>query len=232
LLKRFKIRMIEQILSNGIPLGIFLSFMIGPVFFVLLEISITKGFRAALFFDFGVILADILFISLSYLGSYRLISKIKDDPGLFIFGGFIMIIYGLISFFKLKKYKEEKEEEAVKLIKKDYLNLFIKGFLLNFINIGVLGFWLLIIITFVPKFQGESLTVLWFFIVVIGTYILTDIGKILLAKQLLSKLTPINIKRAKQLTSLLLIVFGIILITQGLFPSEKTFVEKTIQKIQ
>ncbi|HRB73280.1 MAG TPA: LysE family translocator, partial [Flavobacterium sp.] len=41
--------MIDDILT-GIPLGFFLSFMIGPVFFVLLETSITKGFRAAMSF--------------------------------------------------------------------------------------------------------------------------------------------------------------------------------------
>mgnify|MGYP000648356774 FL=1 len=46
--------LLQDILS-AIPLGFFLSFMIGPVFFVLLETSVVKGFRAALFFDLGVI---------------------------------------------------------------------------------------------------------------------------------------------------------------------------------
>ena len=48
--------MIEDI-QAAIPLGFFLAFMIGPVFFVLLETSVIKGFRAALAFDLGVILA-------------------------------------------------------------------------------------------------------------------------------------------------------------------------------
>ena len=43
--------MINDILA-GIPWGILLSFMIGPVFFVLLETSVVKGFRAAVVFDF------------------------------------------------------------------------------------------------------------------------------------------------------------------------------------
>ena len=64
--------MINDILA-GIPWGIFLSFMIGPVFFVLLETSIIKGFRAALVFDLGVVLGDIFFICVAYLVSYRLI---------------------------------------------------------------------------------------------------------------------------------------------------------------
>jgi threonine/homoserine/homoserine lactone efflux protein len=69
--------MINDILA-GLPWGIFLSFMIGPVFFILIETSITKGFRAALTFDLGVVLGDIFFIGIAYLGSYRLISNLKD----------------------------------------------------------------------------------------------------------------------------------------------------------
>ncbi|EKT4546522.1 LysE family transporter [Flavobacterium psychrophilum] len=225
--------MIQYILGNGIPLGIFLSFMIGPVFFVLLEISITKGFRAALIFDLGVILADIFFISIAYLGSYRLIQSLKDDPALFILGGIIMVTYGLISFFRLRKaHKAADEEEVVELIKKDYLNLFIKGFLLNFINIGVLGFWLLIIITFVPKLQSEVPNVICFFTTVILTYIVTDICKILLSKQLRNKLTTENIIKVKKISSILLIIFGAFLLSQGWFPSDKTFVTNTIEKIE
>jgi len=97
--------MINDILA-GLPWGLFLSFMVGPVFFILLETSITKGFRAAIVFDFGVVLGDIFFIAIAYLGSYRLISSLKDKPALFIFGGIIMLAYGIISFVRLKN--EEK----------------------------------------------------------------------------------------------------------------------------
>ena len=226
--------MIQYILSNGIPLGIFLSFMIGPVFFVLLETSITKGFRAAFVFDVGVVLGDVLFIGIAYLGSYRLIQSLKDDPALFIFGGIIMLTYGLISFFKLRKASKniEADQEVVELIKKDYLSLFIKGFLLNFINIGVLGFWLLIIITFGPRLQMEISNVIWFFSTVILSYLVTDIGKILLAKQLRKKLTPANIIKIKKISSILLIIFGAVLLSQGWFPSDKQFVKDTIEKIE
>lgn len=52
--------MLEDI-QAAIPLGFLLSFMIGPVFFVLLETSAVRGFRAALVFDLGVIFADVVF---------------------------------------------------------------------------------------------------------------------------------------------------------------------------
>lgn len=225
--------MIDDILT-GIPLGFFLSFMIGPVFFVLLETSITKGFRAAMSFDFGVVVADIFFIAVAYFSSYRLIQSIKDDPALFIFGGIIMFTYGLITFLKLRKAHKliDPEEEVIEILKKNYLSLFMKGFLLNFINIGVLGFWLAIIITFGPKFDMDSSRMTIFFSAVIGSYLITDIGKVLLAKQLRSKLTPTNIIKVKKASSVLLIVFGMVLMLQGWFPKEKEFVKDTLEKIE
>lgn len=179
--------MINDILA-GLPWGLVLSFMVGPVFFVLLETSITKGFRAALVFDLGVVLGDIFFIAIAYLGSYRLISSLKDDPALFIFGGIIMLTYGIISFVKLKKEEKINDEEIDRdILKRNYGSLFVKGFLLNVINIGVLGFWLAVIISVGPKLDMQTSRMMTFFTAVIITYLLIDCAKILLAKQLKSK---------------------------------------------
>jgi len=224
--------MIEDIIT-GIPLGIFLSFLIGPVFFVLLETSAVKGFRAALVFDIGVVLADILFIAVAYFSSYRLILSIKNDPAIFIFGGISMLTYGIISFVKLKKVSKNVDEIAVEeLIKKDYLSLFIKGFLLNFINVGVLMFWFMILITIGPKLELETSRMVTFFSAVLLTYLLVDIGKILLAKQLRSKMTPSNILKIKKVISILLVIFGLTLMFQGWFPSDQKLVKKALEKIE
>ena len=113
--------MIQDILT-AIPLGIFLSFLIGPVFFVLLETSAVKGFRAALVFDLGVVFADIVFILIAYFSSYKLIESLKNDPSIFIFGGILMLTYGIISFIKLKKLKNEVSQEKIEIVfqKKNY----------------------------------------------------------------------------------------------------------------
>jgi len=223
--------MLQDIIS-GIPLGIFLSFMVGPVFFVLLETSAVKGFRAAFVFDLGVVLADIFFIAVAYLGSYRLIQSIKDKPALFIFGGIVMLVYGIISLSKLKKQQKVKFELIdQEIIKKNYGSLFAKGFFLNFINIGVLGFWLAVIISIGPKLQLETSRMIVFFSSVIGSYLLVDIGKIVLAKQLKHKMTPANILKMKKVTSILLIIFGCILMFQGWFPSENKLAKKVLEKI-
>lgn len=223
--------MLQDILS-GIPLGVFLSFMIGPVFFVLLETSAVKGFRAAFVFDLGVVTADIVFISLAYFSSYRLIQTIKNDPAIYIFGGILMLTYGLVSYLKIQKATKNLDENVIiEITKNNYLSLFIKGFLLNFINVGVLLFWFLVLITFGPKLELETSRMIIFFATVIGTYLLVDIGKIVLAKQLKSKMTPVNILKMKKLISVLLIVFGLVLMFQGWFPSENKLAKKVLEKI-
>ncbi|HMB61790.1 MAG TPA: LysE family transporter, partial [Eudoraea sp.] len=143
--------MLEDV-QAAIPLGFLLSFMIGPVFFVLLETSATKGFRAGLFFDLGVIIADILFLTIAYFSSFQLLENLSNQPGLYVFGGVILLVYGITTFFK-KDVK--KEEHQVRTRGGDYLSLFVKGFLLNFINIGVLVFWLGVIIIVGPSLDNE-----------------------------------------------------------------------------
>jgi threonine/homoserine/homoserine lactone efflux protein len=223
--------MINDILA-GLPWGLFLSFMVGPVFFILLETSITKGFRAALVFDLGVVLGDVFFIAIAYLGSYRLIQSLKDKPALFIFGGIIMLAYGFISFVKLKKEEKINTEEIDRdIIKRNYGSLFVKGFLLNVINIGVLGFWLAVIISVGPKLEMQNTRMFTFFTAVIVTYLVVDCIKILLAKQLKSKMTPTNILKIKKGISVVLMIFGFVLMIQGWFPKEKEMVKNAFEKI-
>ena len=224
--------MIEDIIL-GIPLGILLCFMIGPVFFVLLETAAIKGVRAALVFDAGVVSADLFFIAIAYFSSYRLINNIKDEPALFIFGGLVMVTYGVISFVKQKKATKKLDiNDQIELIKKNYGGLLVKGFLLNFINVGVLGFWLLIFITFGPHLELKTSRLAVFFASVIGTYLIVDIIKILLAKRLKSKMTPANIIKIKQVTSILLILFGFTIMLQGWFPSDQKLVKQALEKIE
>ena len=139
-------------IKNAIIGGFFLSFMIGPVFFMLIQTSILKGARAAIAFNIGVILGDVAFILIAYLGSRHLLEKVKDDPRLFYIGGLILIIYGLFTYFdKSNKKQVEEESKLIDIpVENNYLRLLFKGFFLNFINIGVLIFWLGVIVVIGP----------------------------------------------------------------------------------
>jgi len=220
--------MLEDI-QAAIPLGFFMSFLIGPVFFVLLETSAVKGFRAALVFDLGVILADILFIVVAYFSSFQLLENLSNQPGLYVFGGVILLIYGVTTYFKteINKGKPSLGQE-----KKNYLALFVKGFLLNFINIGVLVFWLGLIIVVGPSLDNDSNRIVIFFGTMLGAYLFMDILKILLAKQLKRKLTYKRISQVKKVLGIVLVICGLVLITKGFLPKDKFDIEKGIEKIE
>jgi threonine/homoserine/homoserine lactone efflux protein len=222
--------MIEDI-QAAIPLGFFLAFMIGPVFFVLLETSVIKGFRAALVFDLGVISADIIFIAIAYFSSFQLLESLSNQPGLYVFGGIILVVYGLIIYFKKPK-KETIDTKEIIAPKTNYLSLFIKGFFLNFINIGVLVFWLGIIIVVSPSLENNSNRFIVFFGTMIAAYFVTDIIKILLAKQLKNKLTPQAIIKVKRFLGLILVVCGTVLIIKGFLPKDKLNPQQIIDKIE
>ena len=224
--------MIEDI-QAAIPLGFFLAFMIGPVFFMLIETSITKGVRAAIAFDIGVIIADIIFITISYLSSFQLLENLSNLPGLYIFGGSILSVYGVIVLIK-KPNEKEIEEEINNTTKANYLQLFVKGFLLNFINIGVLVFWLGVVVVTGPSLDNKVNRFIVFFSTLITIYFLTDLIKITLAKQLKKKLTPRIIVKTKKILGGLLLVFGLALITKGFLPKDglnpQTITEEITEK--
>lgn len=220
--------MIDDILT-AIPFGIILAFTIGPVFFVLLETSATKGFKSALIFDFGVILADVVFIALAFFSTNKLVEKVKDDPSFLIFGGVLLVVYGLISFIKTSKSFRSIVREYHKVeIKKGYGKLFIKGFLLNFINIGVLLGWLGFIVIGTSLTTSENGTLI-FVTTMLATYFITDLFKIAAAKRLKNKLTPRRIYKTKKIVALAILGFGIILLSQGLFPE---LYEKSKEQIE
>ncbi|NHN25580.1 LysE family transporter [Flavobacterium jejuense] len=221
-----------QDILSAIPWGLLLAFSIGPGFFVLLETSITKGFRAAFTIDLGIVFGDVLFILIAYLSTNQLLEQLKDNPTLFIIGGLIMLGYGLVSFILLKRsYKKQQEivEDEDNIQKNNYFALFFKGFLVNFINIGVLGFWLMIIITHGPKMNMNTERITIFFAAILFFYLLFDVAKILLAKQLKNKLTPQNIYKIKRVISIVILLFGLFFVLQGIFPNEKEKLQKKFE---
>lgn len=205
---------------NALITGFFLSFMVGPVFFVLLETSATKGIKQAIVFDLGVITADVIFIFLSYYGSYALLNKIKDDPRLFFGGGIILFSYGLITFIKEKRRKIILDPKLVIIEKENLLGQFFKGFLLNFINVGVLGFWLALVIVISSNVGMNGERVFLYFTSVIIAYFVTDLGKIILAKQLKNKLTPSVITKIRKIMGIILMVIGLAIALKGFIPQQ------------
>lgn len=198
--------------------GFLMAFAVGPVFFTLIETAITKGIRAAIFFDLGALLADIIFIFIAFFSTNRILEKVKHDPGLLIFGGAILVAYGIISYIRTNKsiFKIVREHYAVN-VKKNLGGLFLKGFLLNFVNFGVLAGWIGVLIMANALTSSEN-GVFLFITTVLATFFGTDLLKMLLAKRLKNRMTPRFIFKTKKWVSILILSFGVILLFQGIFP--------------
>lgn len=208
--------------------GFLLAFAVGPVFFTLIETSITKGFKAAVFFDLGAMAADIIFILIAFYSTSKILEKVKDDPGLLIFGGAVLIAYGIISYIRTAKsfIKIAREHYAVN-VKKNLGGLFLKGFLLNFVNFGVLAGWIGTIIMANALTTGKN-GVFLFLTTVLATFFLTDLLKITLAKKLRNKMTPRFTYKTKKWVSILIIGFGALMLLQGIFSDH---IQKGIENI-
>ena len=216
-----------QFFLQAIGIGFLLSVMVGPVFFILLETSITKGIRAALALDIGVFISDILYIlfALSFVDQ---ISSINSGENKLIFGfigGSIFIIYGTFYFFKKSKMADltleaENTSKEVAAAPKDYLLLGLKGFILNIANPAVIFYWLSILslaAQSVPdNTKNPNTWILLFLSILLGTYFSIDVLKVFTAKRLR---TLVN----QNLLNALNILIGLIFFLTGIFQIIKNF---------
>tara|TARA_B100001559_G_C16353200_1_gene553686 strand:+ start:276 stop:893 length:618 start_codon:yes stop_codon:yes gene_type:complete len=200
-------------LLTPITVGFFTAFIMGPVFWVLLETSITKGFKAAVAFDLGVMFADVCFIGVCYLGSFQLLEDEQNKQGLFVLGGTILLLYGLFSW--INRAKKSKNQPDIQESKENYFGLAAKGFAINILNVGVFIFWGGVTIVSSPA-SGKSFTsFVLFFSIVLLSYFITDLLKISVANRFKTLLSGKGIVIVNSIVSLILVVSGVVLILKG-----------------
>jgi threonine/homoserine/homoserine lactone efflux protein len=202
----------------AIPIGIVLAFTIGPVFFTVLETSISKGVKAAIFVDIGVVLSDVLFFVIAFFSTNSLLKSIEENTDSWYFlGGVLLVAYAGVSLIKIIQEKNSPENKEGALIENspNLLKMVLKGFLLNIINVVVLFYWVGIILYFGPQLEMNESKIYLFFIIIISTYFTIDLGKIYLAQQLKKRLTDIVIKTIKIVVNSFIVICGLFLIFKG-----------------
>lgn len=197
--------------------------MLGPAFFMLIETSIQKGIRAALSFDIGVFISDIIYILIAYL-FYQEISSLLNDSNkllLKLVGGVIFIGFGSMTYLKKKAPTATDQQFIAYSVKnsREYWMLFIKGFFLNFANPMMIIYWLSVITIGIQKtdhIMGVDPVLIYLGFILI-TFFSFDIIKIFAAKKLRPFVTPQLLNNLNRFISFILIGFGIILFIQGIF---------------
>ena len=201
----------------AIFLGIILSFTIGPVFFTILEISVSKGFKAAVFFNIGVVFSEIVFFAIAYASTSSLLESIQENPSWKVLGGVLLSFYAGITLLSMYQNKDDVDHYSFnpKSESPNVIKNMIRGFLLNIINFAVLVFWILVVANYGPGFQDTDYKMVMFFLAIVGTYFSIDLGKIYLAQQLKNYLTKEIIVKIKLAVNVIILLIGLVLIFKG-----------------
>jgi len=204
-------------LFKGIILGFTLAILLGPAFFSLLQTSIFRGFKAGLMLAFGIILSDMMLISLCYFGYVQIFDNPENQLSIGIIGGVILIVFGVFTFTRKPIIEEQlNNSEDAKNKNPKIITYIGKGFLMNTLNPFIFLFWIGVVSFASSNYGLDINNLLAFFSGILGTILLTDFIKCYLAIKLRKFLNVKVITWINRLVGIILAVFGIVLIVRVL----------------
>jgi threonine/homoserine/homoserine lactone efflux protein len=233
---------------HGALMGLTLAtiFGFGPAFFLLIQTSISKGFKTALLFDLGVLLSDMFVVILMMLTSIQI--SFDNSANMVVAGvtaGLIIIGFGIFTFYsKPEKIVARSEKKSAQLAEMDkkfekldqrfdkidekldikregprwyvYLS---KGFIMNVFNPFIWVFWMTTVATVAGSdvYNGNWSLEALFFLGTFATVFAIDIMKILGSYSLKRFFTEKRMKLLNQGTGVILALCGLILIIRVVF---------------
>jgi len=94
-----------------------------------------------------------------------------------------------------------------------------------------MGFWIGLMLVYGSKYQMLPRQIIYFFGIILLSYLAIDALKIVGAKKLRAKMTPARIYRLKKILGLILIGFGLVLFLKSYIPKESmNKMEKKLEK--
>lgn len=199
-------------LWNGILMGLALAILVGPILFSLIQRSIEQGVRAGLWVAFGIWVSDLLFIGGIMLGVTHIAKMIKSplfEPILGVLGGLVLIGIG-VGMFISKPAENMGANNGLEILSSEW-KLSLEGFLLNTINPFSVIFWTSLITAKSIETDLFSINNYLFFGSILGTIIITDTLKVILAKKISTYLQPRHILRMRKISGIALLLFGIVM---------------------
>ncbi|MBN1790952.1 MAG: LysE family transporter [Bacteroidales bacterium] len=195
-----------EIILKGLITGLFLSFFIGATFFMLIETSITRGFRAALWFDLGVVISDAAIITVVYFFTSWINSTIIQNSFFNIAGGLVFMGFGVN--YILSRHRND----SLMVAKSRNIRLFMNGFFINLMNPSVVIFWLSAMAITLSKFRLTGRETILYYGSALGVVAITDILKAYFAYKLSGLLNSRLLKRVYIISGLLMIGLGVYII--------------------
>jgi threonine/homoserine/homoserine lactone efflux protein len=199
-------------LYEGIKVGMVLCFLLGPIFFALVQTGIEQGVRAGVTLGLGVWVSDFLFISAVFYGLShvtQLSESVHFKTYLGIGGGLVLAAFGLATLFSKPPHFDFGGNTARH---SSYFSLWLKGFAINTLNPFSLIFWAGWMSAILIKGTMSTHETYLFFGGTLGTIAATDTLKVLMAKRIRRLMRPVHLLWFRRLSSLALVIFGIVLL--------------------
>ncbi len=174
-----------SLIFEGIIFGLVIAITPGPIFFAILQTGVNRGFRAGFFTATGVLLSDLVLISVCYLGISRVIEQIDEKIHVGIIGGIILIIFGTVTFIRKPEILRKRDSKIN--YKEPHISTYIfKGFFINISNPTLIFFWLsaMGIVTSQAEKEHVLKYVLAFFSATLFTIFATDLLKSFIGKKI------------------------------------------------
>ncbi len=196
-----------EVVVNGILSGIVLAFLIGPVFFTIIQTSIERGFTSGVYVAIGVSLSDAIWILIAYMGLVRFIDNAHARDYLAYGGALVLFAFGIYYLFVKSRKLSNFDPEQIPY--KNPGKLIAKGFIINGLSPMVLFFWIATVGVATTQFGYVTTTkASMFFASIVLTVFATDVIKAKLADKLRILITPRSIRVMNIVLGLALVVFA------------------------
>ena len=197
-----------KIILNGIQLGVVLAFLIGPVFFSIIQTSVENGFWKGALVALGVSISDIIYVVVCYFGLVQFFQNPQFRTYMAYIGGGILILFGL--YYLIIKSRRSLQTTTTESGERKKYRYIIKGLIINGLSPMVLIFWIGTISVASLDFEyTKGVEFFLFFAAVLMTVLATDLLKAYLAGKLRRLVTPKTIMVMNILLGLAMIGFGV-----------------------
>lgn len=199
----------------ALPLGITLSFAAGPIFFILIETSMSQGRLKALFLDLGAVTADLVLIAIAYYGNQAMLSYLQNHLWLVILSSLAIVVFGI--YYLLRSQRTGQIQEKLEIQRRRFF--FLKGFLLNFLNIGVLFFWITTTVAVSSSLDQDPQRMLVFYLATLSIYLFISLIKTYFAHRFKHYLTGRRMQIVEKIMGIIIIGFGLFILVRHLWIS-------------
>jgi len=204
-----------NIFLEGTVLGLSLAFLFGfgPAFFALIQTGLYRGFFAGVLLAFGIILNDILIVTISIFGATSVLGGIENFTLVGVIGGFLLVLFGVFTYRKKTEIEDSDNSSQIKT--PNPIVYIVKGFLLNAVNPFVWIFWISVVVGITARFNADTVKLILFFAGTLSVVWFVDIVKTFAASKLKKIVTDKFLILVNKIAGIAISGFGVFLIIRS-----------------